>query len=436
VETLRSLLLKHSPLRYKPLAALLHSALRHRVMIAADGDDWLRTHEAINPEFLTGLVAAQYVPVIQSAAEDAFAGLARLPPSADAAPAWLEIEVEPLMRVVTSRVLGHVLFGEALATEEARWLEKTLSAVTQVHRGVPARINQGVGAVLRAAGLAGYQRFLLPREQRLAVAELVDWIGAKIDQADLSATLPPLLESLKRRYADQPLARRRRSIAAEYAMLFIAGIETTASALTFAIAQIASNPPVRDEVVREARYPREHTPGGQPLARQYPYLHCVFRETLRRHTIVPTLLRETEKDYELSGTKPGGGTTAAHCVRKGATLRYLSVQGHMRRDVWREPNRFDPARFARPLAPEQSRSYIPFGFGPQRCPGHAMATAEAILILGAFFRRFDIESAPVAASLRKERNILFTVRPVGVTVRVRSAQTAGLPDAPSLEPLA
>lgn len=418
VETLRALLRKHNPLRYRPLVALLSNALRHRVMIVADGDDWLQTQRAINPELAASLVASQYAPVIVQAADHAFAALARQPPTATSE---LAIDVEPLMRTVTCSVLSHVLFGETLRTDEAARTEKTLGAATQVvPPGLHARVNRGVGTTLRAVGLAQYQPYLLPRAQRRAVRELLAWIEARLVQAERLQPPPPLLASLQRRYAHRRPARQRRAIAAEYAMLFIAGIETTASALTFAIAEIATHPAVREQVVREARQSSSPDSTTQPVATQFPYLHCVLRETLRRHTIVPTLLRETEADYQLSAGEP----PIAVPVRKGATLRYLPLHGHMRRTVWESPLRFDPTRFSRPLTPEQSRHYMPFGFGPQRCPGHAMATTESILILRAFFRHFDLDTQPLAANIREERNVVFTNRPIGVLLRVRPAQSA------------
>jgi cytochrome P450 len=421
VETLRSLFLKHKPLRYKPLVALLGTTLRHRVMIVADGDDWQKTQRAINPEFATSLVAGQYAPVIVQTADQAFAALARQPPTETGE---LAIDVEPLMRAVTCSVLGHILFGETLGTDEAARTERTLGAATQVvPPGLLARLNRGVGATLQAVGLAQYQPYLLPRVQRRAVRELLAWIKTRIAQAEQLQPLPPLLASLQRRYAHRRPARQRQAIAAEYAMLFIAGIETTASALTFAIAEIATHPAVREQAIHEARQSSTPDANTQPVATQFPYLHCVLRETLRRHTIVPTLLRETETDYRPTAG-PQSGPPVAVPVRKGATLRYLPLQGHMRRTVWESPLRFDPTRFSRPLTPEQSRHYVPFGFGPQRCPGHAMATTESILILRAFFRHFDLDTQPLAANIREKRNVVFTNRPIGVLLRVRPAQSA------------
>lgn len=423
IKTARALFLKHLPLRYKPLVALLRTAMRHRVMIVSDGEDWQRTHDAIIPEFQAGVVASQYAPVIRAVADAAFAQLGHRAMGGVLSTTAIETEIEPLMRTVTSSVLGHILFGHPLPLEEADYLERTLSIATKlIENGIPAQINTGMGAMLSVLNLPEHQPVVIPKAQRKAVEDVLVWIGHKIDQAELANTRPPLLESLKTRFADRQPAELKRCIAAEYAMLFIAGIETTASALTFAIAEIANNPAVRDQVIREARQEPAGTPDNRTLAAQFPYLHCVFRETLRRHTIVPTMLRETETDYELSGEKPGTESGVNVRVRKGSTLRYLPIQGHMRRSIWEDPRVFDPDRFAGPLTSEQTINYIPFGFGPQRCPGHAMATTEGILILLAFFRRFDIETKEIAQSIPVERNAVFTNRPVGVTARVYAAQ--------------
>jgi cytochrome P450 family 6 len=428
IKTVRALFLKHVPLRYKPLVALLRTAMRHRVMIVADGDDWQRTHDAITPEFQAGVVATQYAPVIRAVADEAFAKLQDRASGCVRSTMAFEVEVEPLMRSVTSSVLGYILFGHPLPLEEADYLERTLSIATKVvESGIPAGINTGMAAMLSVLNLPEHQPVVFPKAQRQALDDVLGWIGHKIDQAQLAGLRPPLLEGLKNRFADRQQAELKRCIAAEYAMLFIAGIETTASALTFAIAEIANNPVVHDRVIKEARQESNNAPGSQTSGAQFPYLHCVFRETLRRHTVVPTMLRETETDYELAGEKPGAESDVNVRVRKGATLRYLPIQGHMKRSIWTNPRLFDPDRFAKPLSSEQTINYIPFGFGPQRCPGHAMATTEGILILLAFFRRFDLETKEIVHSIPVERNAVFTNRPVGVTARVHAAAKFGCP---------
>jgi cytochrome P450 len=126
----------------------------------------------------------------------------------------------------------------------------------------------------------------------------------------------------------------------------------------------------------------------------------------------------------MTGTHSATGSHQTIKVPRGTTLRYLPVQGHMRRTVWTEPHLFDPCRFASSLDSAQTQNYIPFGFGPQRCPGHAMATTEAILILAEFFRRFQLDGKAIADGIPLKRNVIFTNRPVGVTARIRPAGSA------------
>jgi cytochrome P450 len=382
----------------------------------ADGEEWQCTRTALSPELQAGVVATDYEPVIREVAAAAFSRLA----SGAGTDAGVDVPVEPLMRTVTLSVLGHLLFGRVLPLDEAASIEETLTASTEGKTTGPvAWINQCLGAIFISAGAAERQPVIFSRKQRKALDRILAWIWGRIEEAKRSGSAPPLLKRLEARYGDQSADRRQRLIVAEYAMMCIAGIETTASALTFAIAEIAADPAIRNLVVSEAR--RQPHSGSQHVSARFPYLHCVFRETLRRHTIVPTLLRETEEDYAMTGTHPATDARRTVAVPRGATLRYLPIQGHMRPTVWDEPRRFDPCRFAGPLSSDQTQNYIPFGFGPQRCPGHALATTEAILILAEFFRQFDLHGKEIANGIQTERNAVFTNRPVGVTARVSPA---------------
>jgi cytochrome P450 len=408
IETLRELMITRRLRRYRPLVALLRSGLRHRVMIVADGEEWQRTRDAVNFALKAGVVAADYAPVIQQVTGEAFSRLDNRAAGTEASTGF-DISVEPLMRTVTLSILGHLLFGRALPLEEASLMESTLTASTEGNVAGPvAWINRGVGAIFAAFDAGGCQPVIFSRKQRRALDRILAWIGNRIDEVKGTGLRPPLLEQLEVRYAGQSPARQKRSIVAEYAMICVAGIETTASVLTLAIAEIAADDAVRDRVVREARQPPASGLTAQQVAARFPYLHCVFRETLRRHTIVPTLLRETGENYTVTGTHPATASQQAINVPQGATLRYLPVQGHMRRTVWTEPHRFDPCRFVGSLNSEQTLNYIPFGLGPQRCPGHAMATTESILILAEFFRRFELEAKAIANGVPLQRNVIFT----------------------------
>jgi cytochrome P450 len=421
IGTARALFLKQTQWRYRPLAALLRSAIKHRVMIVADGEEWERTRAAIMPHLSASRVADDYAIVIKTVADQIFDDLVDRSARGATPAAAMEIEVESLMRVVISSVMGYVLFGRSLCAGEAQFLEKTLSSASQALRGkIPTVVNGAVAAVMRLLRCPERQTFILPTQQRRALKDLTDWIARKIDGAQLGSVETSLLVSLRSRFADREPADQMRCIVAEYVMMLTAGIETTAAALTFAIAEIANNPSVRDEVTREARQVADGSFDGEVLTVRYPAMYRTLRETLRRHTIVPTMLREAKTDVEVRGMKNGDGRAEMVKIRRGSVLRYLPVQGNMRRSIWEQPHRFDPNRFARPLTAEQKRNHHTFGLGPQSCPGRAMAITETILILRAFLRRFDLEYREIAQPIRVTRNALLTIRPVGVTARVRA----------------
>lgn len=432
IGTARALFLKQPQLRYRPLAALVRTAVKHRVMIVADGAEWERTRAAITPHLSAACIARNYAPVIKSAAEHIFDRLADRSERSGATlegatPAAVEIDVESLMRVVISSVMGHLLFGRALCIGEAEYVEKTLSTASQAVRGpIPTLINGAVATLLQVLKCPQRQTFIFPKRQREAVKALTGWVGAKIDAAELQAIPIPLLESLKSRFAERRPAAQKRCIVAEYVMMLMAGIETTAASLTFAIAEIANNRAIREEVVKEARKEARNEAealfDGEGLTIQHPYLYHVLRETLRRHTIVPTMLREAGTDQEIPGKRTGDSPGETVKIRRGSVLRYLPVQGNMRRSIWKHPHCFDPNRFAAPLTPEQKKNHHTFGIGPQSCPGRAMAITETILILKAFFERLDLEHKEITQAIRVERNALLTIRPIGVTARVRAAR--------------
>jgi cytochrome P450 len=417
-DTARALFLKQTHHRYRPLAALLRSVFRHRVMIVADGEDWERTHGAINPYLHAALVASDYAPVIEKVAKNIFGALAAR--SASASPAPILIDVETLMRVVITSFMGHLLFGAALPLNEAEYLEERLSAASQPVRGRGITVvNTVIAVLLRVVNRSEAQRVIFPKKQRHAIADLLRWIDAKIDATQCRGVKPPLLESLALRYAHEEPVRQRRAIVAEYGMLCIAGIDTTAATLAFAIAEIASNEDVRETVSAEARQRQPGVSRYDALTIRYPSIYRVLRETLWRYTIVPVVMREAVADQQIRGTRCGTSVEALVTVKRGAVLRYLALQGNMRQSIWGQPRRFDPDRFAQPLTPEQKKNHHTFGLGPQSCPGRALAIAESILVLAAFFEYLAIEHKELKQTIPFACNGL-SIRPLAVTAIVRA----------------
>jgi cytochrome P450 len=63
---------------------------------------------------------------------------------------------------------------------------------------------------------------------------------------------------------------------------------------------------------------------------------------------------------------------------------------HRHRAYWTHPETFDPARFLAEATPPPRYAFMPFGTGPRICVGARFAMAEAVLVLAALVKRFDV----------------------------------------------
>jgi cytochrome P450 len=146
--------------------------------------------------------------------------------------------------------------------------------------------------------------------------------------------------------------------------MVMAGHETTATALAWAVDEVWRQP----ELV--ARLRETLSPDPDQLATN-KLLDAVCAETLRLHPIIPIVGRNLERPFEL------GGHTLPPGVGVGACL----AAAHQREDLYPEPEKFRPDRFldGRNFSPQE---YFPWGGGARRCLGAAFALYEMKIVLG------------------------------------------------------
>lgn len=165
-------------------------------------------------------------------------------------------------------------------------------------------------------------------------------------------------------------------------VFFLAGHETTASALTWAVFLLAMHRPTLnrmraevDAVVGDGDMTIEHT-------KHLPFVRNVFRETLRLYPPITFLPRVALKDTKLGTRK----------IKRGALVMIAPWVVHRHKRYWQEPDVFDPDRFLPERDHERTPGcYIPFGQGQRTCSGAAFATIESTLFLARLVRRYDIE---------------------------------------------
>ena len=144
----------------------------------------------------------------------------------------------------------------------------------------------------------------------------------------------------------------------ELMTLLVAGHETTATALSWAIERLVRHP-------HAWRRLREEAVSGDGDA----YADAVCKETLRLRPVVPLVVRRVHAPVTVGGVDLPAGVTAVPCIHLV----------HRRPDVYPEPDRFRPERFLE--RPAGTYTWFPFGGGTRRCLGAAFALFEMRTVL-------------------------------------------------------
>lgn len=166
----------------------------------------------------------------------------------------------------------------------------------------------------------------------------------------------------------------------ELMTLLVAGHETTATSLAWALYWIHHLPEVGNKLLQELDSLGEN-PDYNAILR-LPYLNAVCQETQRLYPVVMLALNRVVKSpIEIMGYQLEPGVLVIPCI-------YLT---HQREDLYPEPKKFKPERFLeRQFAPYE---YLPFGGGNRRCIGMAFAQFEMKLVLATVLSRWQMKLA-------------------------------------------
>jgi cytochrome P450 len=179
----------------------------------------------------------------------------------------------------------------------------------------------------------------------------------------------------------------------------VAGHETTALTLSWALYLLANDDRVQDRARQEVseKVPTEQVQGEDIVNLQY--LRSIIDETLRLYP--PAAL--------VSRTAAGPDILCGREVRSGDTVIIPIYALHRHHTLWSRPGDFYPERFETD-SPIDRYAYLPFGDGPRVCIGANFAINEVVIILASLLKRFRFK--PVAGLVPSPKMIL-TLRPEG-----------------------
>ncbi len=185
----------------------------------------------------------------------------------------------------------------------------------------------------------------------------------------------------------------------EIMTIFIAGHETTATALAWGWMILSQQPAIRAQLQAEIDQVLQ---GRLPTADDFaslPYTLMFFKEVLRLYPPVPLIGRTPLERDEIGG----------YDIEPMTTVIISPYLLHRHPDFWDNPEGFDPYRFTAEAEKTQHKFvYLPFGGGPRLCIGNNFALLEAVLILATIVPRYELNLLPAA---HVEPDISLTIRP-------------------------
>jgi cytochrome P450/nitrite reductase/ring-hydroxylating ferredoxin subunit len=165
--------------------------------------------------------------------------------------------------------------------------------------------------------------------------------------------------------------------------MLLAGEDTTASSLAWAIHELCERPDLveaaRDEIAGAVN--SDGVVQSLAMANAMPFLDAIAYEALRFRAVAPFLLFEANEDTTL-------GEVA---IPKGAPVYVLIRRAGMRSSQFADAAAFRPQRWLEKQYPHTGGGYTPFGAGPRLCPGRSLALLEMRVVLAMALHTFDLQ---------------------------------------------
>lgn len=355
-------------------------------VFVTNGEVWKRQRRIIDPAFGAARLSVAFPAMI----EGARAGVERLTPG--------ETEIEAWASHTTADIIFRTLFSIPIEDEMAR---SVFEAFRRYQRTQPILNPRAV------LGLPDWLPGGHKRSTRLAAEEIRGLIRALVKRraeeiAQGSAPDDLATKIMTMRDPETGKGFDETEMIDQVAIFFLAGHETSAAALSWALYLLAADPEAQARVAEEGRALTE-APDMAALSR-LSFTRDVFRETLRLYPPVPMMVREAART----------GTFRDRSVPKGSQIVLSPWHLHRHERIWSDPDAFRPERWQEDTNKNPSReAYLPFSSGPRVCPGAGYAMAEGVLALALAVtsRRFAPvalrEPAPVAFLTTRSRDGIF-----------------------------
>lgn len=332
-----------------------------------NGEVWKRQRRIIDPAFEGGKIRESFASMV-AAGEAAASRMA--PGPQDIEPEMSHAAADVIFRTLFSIPIEHEIAAEVFGQFRAYQREQpilNLAAFLPLPRWFPRFHSKKTKATAaRIRGLIG--QLTENRAAEIAAGTAPDDLATKI-----MTTKDPVSGAL---FGTEEMID-------QVAIFFLAGHETSASALGWALYLLAMEPNIQARVAAEAKA----IEGDVDFAAmgQLKFTRDVFREALRLYPPVPMMVRENACPEVFRGRE----------VAPGGQVVLSPWHLHRHERIWERPDEFDPDRWQTEAGRRCGReAFLPFSSGARVCPGAAFAMVEGPLLLAMLVRKYRFEPVP------------------------------------------
>jgi cytochrome P450 len=352
-------------------------------LLTVDGDFWLKQRRLIQPAFhkqkmnqlvenMNQTIVLELDGIIEEKPVDLFPVMSQLAFNVVAKSLFeLSISEEKLIRIkYIIEEVQNFLIKEIRLPHKAWWFSVT-------------------GQVKKHLELA--------EENNSIIREIVE--ERSRSKENINDLLNMLLET---RYEDTGEGMSVKQLVDEIKVLFIAGHETTANALTFTLHLLGLNTEIQEKVLEEILAIESQTDNIVEQLQRMTYTNAVLNEAMRLYPPAWITDRENVEDDNLAG----------YNIKKGTLIGVSFYELHRNPKYWENPEKFIPERFLGEQKKQSMQYFYPFGAGPRMCIGAGFAIYEMCLTISNLVKKYTITSV----NNEIQFNPLITLKPVGVKV--------------------
>ncbi len=352
-------------------------------LLTSDGDFWLKQRRLIQPAFhkqkmnqLVDNMNKTITVEVDNLVEDKF------------------LDVFPAMSQLAFNVVAKSLFEFSISEEK---LNRIKFIIEEVQKFLVKEIRLPHKALWFSLSGQVRKHLNLAEENNTIIQEIIE--GRNASNEEFNDLLNMLMET---RYEDTGKGMSMEQLIDEIKVLFIAGHETTANALTFTLHFLGRYPEIQQKIFDEITEIESHTDNVIEQLQKMTYTNAVLNESMRLFPPAWITDRENVEDDSLTEFK----------IKKNTLIGISFYELHRNPKYWDNPDEFIPERFLGEQKKKSMQYFYPFGAGPRMCIGTGFAIYEMCLAISQIVKKYEVKTKKETVKF----NPLVTLKPVNIEV--------------------